>query len=239
MRRAEWPQQVRRCDSRKLTYSGWRGGRLTQEEAARILGSATGPSGGASSGMTTGGLRLSWTSGLSQVSHLRAPVDEVMALAERYRNRYAGWNVRHFHAHYLRGGGARSSPGSRAGCRKPGWSPGRPGGAPTASDGAIALARHDAASGRQPPRVGPRTEVGSHRSPWTTPLASITPCSSSTRRHPEQFQGIRGCCPGSGVVWLPHGPGEPLLAHPPGRRQQVDRTHPTQFDGRCGSSESR
>jgi len=31
----------------------------------------------------------------------------VMALAERYRKRYKGWNVRHFHSHYRRDGGTR------------------------------------------------------------------------------------------------------------------------------------
>src|SRR4030066_71761 len=34
-------------------------------------------------------------------------VDEVLALAERYRKRYKGWNVRHFHSHYRRDGGTR------------------------------------------------------------------------------------------------------------------------------------
>jgi len=37
---------------------------------------------------------------LSQASHRRAPVDEVARLADLYRSRYQGWNVRHFHGFY-------------------------------------------------------------------------------------------------------------------------------------------
>lgn len=44
---------------------------------------------------------------LEQVSNRRAPVDEVMALTDRYRSRHGGWNVKHFHAWYQREGGAR------------------------------------------------------------------------------------------------------------------------------------
>jgi hypothetical protein len=45
---------------------------------------------------------------LNQASHRRAPVDEVMALTEKYRGGYAGWNARHFHSWYRREGGQRS-----------------------------------------------------------------------------------------------------------------------------------
>ena len=37
-----------------------------------------------------------------------APLTEVMAVQERYRERYAGWNVKHFHSWYRREGGSRS-----------------------------------------------------------------------------------------------------------------------------------
>lgn len=107
MRRAEWLQEVRKMRFEEA-YSGWRGGRLTQEEAARILGVSDRTFRRCIERYDDGGLAALLDKRISQVSHLRAPVDEVMALAERYRNRYAGWNVRHFHAHYLRGGGARS-----------------------------------------------------------------------------------------------------------------------------------
>jgi hypothetical protein len=45
---------------------------------------------------------------ISQASHRRAPVDEVMALQEKYREGYGGWNVRHFHSFYQREDGKRS-----------------------------------------------------------------------------------------------------------------------------------
>jgi hypothetical protein len=35
---------------------------------------------------------------LEQVSQRRAPVDEVLAVTERYRRRHLGWNVKHFYA---------------------------------------------------------------------------------------------------------------------------------------------
>src|SRR3989338_1653323 len=46
---------------------------------------------------------------LNQISHRRAPVDEVFALTERYKNRYRGWSVKHFYSWYSRDGGKRSS----------------------------------------------------------------------------------------------------------------------------------
>ena len=45
---------------------------------------------------------------LGQASQRQAPVDEVLALTERYRQRHLGWNVRHFHSWYRRDGGERS-----------------------------------------------------------------------------------------------------------------------------------
>jgi len=45
---------------------------------------------------------------LTQASHRCAPVAEVMRLTEQYRNRYSGWNARHFHTWYRKNGGTRS-----------------------------------------------------------------------------------------------------------------------------------
>jgi len=45
---------------------------------------------------------------LEQISHRRASVDAVMAVQQRYRSRYHGWNVKHFYAWYRREGGTRS-----------------------------------------------------------------------------------------------------------------------------------
>lgn len=45
---------------------------------------------------------------LNQVSHRRAPVDEVMRLMDSYCSRHQGWNAKHFYAWYQRDGGGRS-----------------------------------------------------------------------------------------------------------------------------------
>ena len=45
---------------------------------------------------------------LSQVSHRRAPVDEVIRMVDRYRTRHEGWTVKHYYAWYRRGGGGHS-----------------------------------------------------------------------------------------------------------------------------------
>lgn len=107
MRRTEWLQEVRKMRFEEA-YEGWRGGRMTQEEAARLLGVSDRTFRRYTQRYDDGGLEALLDKRISQVSHLRAPVDEVMALAERYRKRHAGWNVRHFHAHDLRAGGGRS-----------------------------------------------------------------------------------------------------------------------------------
>ncbi len=88
-------------------YEGWSAGRLTQAAAAQILGmcersfrrylsryEAEGPDG-------------LIDRRLEHVSYRRAPVDEVVAVTERYRNWHSGWNVKHFHSWYKREGGTR------------------------------------------------------------------------------------------------------------------------------------
>ena len=64
---------------------------------------------------------------LVQASRQRAPVDEVLALVERYRSRHAGWNVRHFHAWYRRDGGRRSYTWVKTVLQKAGVVPKAPG----------------------------------------------------------------------------------------------------------------
>lgn len=55
-----------------------------------------------------GGLEGLLDKRLTQVSSRRAPLDEVLAVVDRYRTRHMGWNVKHFHAWYRRDGGQRS-----------------------------------------------------------------------------------------------------------------------------------
>ena len=46
---------------------------------------------------------------LEQVSHRKAPVDEVMERMSTYRRRHEGWSAKHFYAWYRKDGGTRSS----------------------------------------------------------------------------------------------------------------------------------
>ena len=89
-------------------FGGWTEGRLTQEEAARILGVSARTFRRHVDRFEDGGLDALLDKRLTQASHRKAPVDEVMALAERYRARHSGWNARHFHTWYRREGGTRS-----------------------------------------------------------------------------------------------------------------------------------
>ena len=89
-------------------YSVWTERRLTQEEAAQLLGVCPRTFrrwAGRYEEFGIDGLRDKRLSGLS---HRAAPVDEVMRLVDRYRTRHEGWNVRHFYSWYRRDGGQRS-----------------------------------------------------------------------------------------------------------------------------------
>jgi transposase len=88
-------------------YEGWSEGRLTQAAAAQILGMCERSFRRYLSRYETEGLDGLIDRRLDHVSYRRAPVDEVMALTERYRSRHSGWNVKHFHSWYKREGGTR------------------------------------------------------------------------------------------------------------------------------------
>lgn len=90
------------------TYEGWNAGRLTQFEAARILGMCERSFRRYLLRYEAEGLEGLIDRRLEQASHRRAPVDEVMALTEQYRTRHSGWNIKHFHGWYQRAGGSRS-----------------------------------------------------------------------------------------------------------------------------------
>lgn len=89
--------------------SGWREGKLTQEEAARLLGVCERSFRRYLNRYEEAGLDGLIDKRLEQVSQRRAPVDEVLSVTELYRSRYTGWNVKHFHTWYRREhGGVRS-----------------------------------------------------------------------------------------------------------------------------------
>ena len=89
-------------------YEGWNAGRLTQAEAARILGVCERSFRRYMGRYEAEGLDGLIDRRLEQASNRLAPVDEVMALTDEYRRRYTGWNVKHFHSWYRRTGGTRS-----------------------------------------------------------------------------------------------------------------------------------
>ena len=92
----------------KEAYEGWTEGRLTQEEAARILGMCERSFRRYIARHESDGLEGLNDRRLESLSNRSAPVDEVLAMTAQYRNRHAGWNVRHFHSWYRREGGERS-----------------------------------------------------------------------------------------------------------------------------------
>jgi transposase len=107
MRRTEWLQETRKMRFEEA-YGGWQARRLTQEEAARLLGVCERTFRRYLDRYEEAGLEGLIDKRLEQVSQRRAPVDEVLAVTERYRRRHLGWNVKHFYAWYRRGGGGRS-----------------------------------------------------------------------------------------------------------------------------------
>jgi len=89
-------------------YGSWQDDRLTQEEAALILGVSDRTFRRYLCRYEESGLDGLADRRLTQISHRSAPVDEVMALLDLYRSRHQGWNARHFHDWYREQGGSRS-----------------------------------------------------------------------------------------------------------------------------------
>ena len=83
-------------------YTGWQEGQLTQEDAARLLGVCERTFRRQIGRYEADGMDGLIDKRLAQLSHRRAPVDEVLGLVDLYRNDYRGWNVKHFHAWYAR-----------------------------------------------------------------------------------------------------------------------------------------
>ena len=88
---------------------GWQSGRLSQSEAALLLGVCDRTFRRQMARYESEGLDGLIDKRISQVSHRRAPGDEVVRIVELYRRDYKGWNVKHFHSWYQREhGGERS-----------------------------------------------------------------------------------------------------------------------------------
>ena len=107
MKRTEWLQETRKMRFEE-SYESFKSGRITQVEAASLLGVCDRTYRRYMAKYDEGGLDALMDKRLSQASHRCAPVDEVMRLGEQYRSSYTGWNAKHFHAWYRREGGTRS-----------------------------------------------------------------------------------------------------------------------------------
>ena len=81
-------------------YDDWLNKRITQEEAARLLGVCERSFRRYINRYEEDGLDGLTDKRLNQISHRRAPVDEVMGLTELYKSRYEGFNVKHFYSFY-------------------------------------------------------------------------------------------------------------------------------------------
>ena len=101
MKRTELQQEVRKMRFED-TYEACQAKRLTQVEAAQILGISERSFRRYILRYEAEGLDGLTDWRISQVSHRRAPVDEVMSLNGLYEKRYLGWNVKHFHQFYQR-----------------------------------------------------------------------------------------------------------------------------------------
>lgn len=86
----------------KEAYEGWHAGELTQAEAARLLGMCDRSFRRYLARYEEFDLDGLIDRRIDQISHRRAPVDEVMKVVGLYSSQYAGWNVKHFHSWYRR-----------------------------------------------------------------------------------------------------------------------------------------
>jgi hypothetical protein len=81
-------------------YQGWSGGRLTQAEAAMLLGQCERSFRRHIERYRADGLEGLLDKRLSQISKRRASRAEVDQVVHAYKSGFAGWNVAHFHSKY-------------------------------------------------------------------------------------------------------------------------------------------
>ena len=100
---------AKRREDRRLmmfgdAHSMWTGGRLTQERAAELPGVSARTFRRWTECYGEDGIEGLRDRRVSRASHRAAPVDEVMAMVDRYETDHDGWYVRHFHRFYLDAG---------------------------------------------------------------------------------------------------------------------------------------
>ncbi len=101
MNRTGFHEQVKQMRF-KEAYEGYQCKRLTQSEAATLLGVCDRSFRRYMQRYDESGMEGLLDRRLNEPSHRLAPVDEVIALQDLYSSRYEGWNVRHFHRWYQR-----------------------------------------------------------------------------------------------------------------------------------------
>jgi transposase len=89
-------------------YGKWTERTISQEEAAQILGISSRTFRRYTGRYDEDGVEGLLDRRLTQASCRRAPVDEVLSVANRYASQHRGWNVKHFYNWYQRDGGQRS-----------------------------------------------------------------------------------------------------------------------------------
>jgi hypothetical protein len=99
MKRTQLMQEIRQMRFEEA-YTGWTEKRFTQEEAARLLGVCDRTFRRYLMKYEEEGIGGLADKRLAQISHRRAPVNEVMAITYLYKNRYLNWNVKHFYSFY-------------------------------------------------------------------------------------------------------------------------------------------
>jgi len=101
MRRTQLLQEIR-MDRFEEIFTGWQNHRLTQQEAAHILGVCDRTFRRYIDRYVEQGLEGLYDKRITNASHRRAPVDEVINLKDLYKNQYNGFNVKHFYSWYKR-----------------------------------------------------------------------------------------------------------------------------------------
>jgi transposase len=99
--RARYVQENRKMRFEQA-YQGWSGGRLTQAEAAMLLGQCERSFRRQVERYRADGLEGLLDKRLSQISKRRAGRAEVDQVVQTYKRGFAGWNVAHFHSKYRR-----------------------------------------------------------------------------------------------------------------------------------------
>lgn len=107
MRRTELLQEIRKMRFEEA-YGSWQKGKLSQEEAALLLGVCERTFRRQINRYEEAGLEGLIDKRLSQASYRRAPLDEVIEVNDLYRSKHLGWNAKHFYTWYRRDGGTRS-----------------------------------------------------------------------------------------------------------------------------------